>query len=314
MNTSIIANEKSVQDFVTVIRSSLQDSNKAWWKIALAFAEAKDMYGFTSHKFETLCKSTKFSTSTASKLIAIANSDRLKKYAEKLSAVQSWGTLYAIVSLTQENFDKLKAIYKLDDKSSGPVFLTQTNVDSIRRVKTDNPVFKNYAIIKVDEDALKGELLTPNDLEKLWSLINEIESITSYIQVSRTEIDEKEASKHLLRVENKATQITRNRFYQAITSTLIRHKKLKGEKVEAFERRCLPMSRVELKQVFDNNPKEAFDLLGAEFDQQSIYKEAESEALEVSIKYTDKYANKVIKRQKASGSVPGNNNSGKQAA
>ena len=129
-----------------------------------------------------------------------------------------------------------------------------------------------------------------------------------------TEIDEKEASKHLLRVENKATQITRSRFYQAISSTLARNTKHKGESVEAFERRCLPMSRVELKQIFDTNPKEAFDLLGAEFDQQSIYKQAETEALDVSIKYADKYANKVLKRLQAVSPIPGNNDSGQQAA
>lgn len=314
MNTINVINEKTVEEFVATIRSSLQDSNKAWWKIALAFAEAKDMYGFTSDKFTRLCKATNFSKSAASKLANITSSDRLKKYAVKLSAVQSWGTLYAISALSEPHFAELVKVYKLDDAAAGPIFLTQANVDSIRKGETVKSVFKNYAIIKIDEEALKGELVTADDLTKLYDLISQIESITSYVSVTRTQIDEKESAKFLHRINNKETQIARKRFMDAIAATLSRHKKQVGENVEMYEKRCLPMSRSELMDMFRDDPKQAFGLIGADYNYESIYNEALGEASAEANKRANTYAQRVLARVPAVSANPVNNNSSGQKA
>ena len=91
-----LPNTKSVNDFIGYIRERLAQSTTSWREIAEAFAEAKEMFGGESDSFRNLCKETNFSKSTAHKLAAIASSERLAKYREKLSVVHSWGTLYAI--------------------------------------------------------------------------------------------------------------------------------------------------------------------------------------------------------------------------
>ena len=115
MTDITLSNQKSVQEFTTYILERIQASNKNWWEIAQAFSEAREMYGFESDSFKKLCTETKFSKSKASKLATIAMSERLKMYAAKLLAVHSWGTLYAITTLNDQQFQDLKQKLRLDD-------------------------------------------------------------------------------------------------------------------------------------------------------------------------------------------------------
>lgn len=292
MSIEAFINEKPVEEFVASIRQHVQTATKSWWKIAECFAEAREMYGADSDKFKRLCKETKFSESKASKLATIASSERLKKYAVKLSAVHSWGTLYAIAALKDENFEQLKEKLKLDDEKAPPVFITQAEVDKVRLGKHPSSFFKNYAIVQIDEDALRGDLLTGSDLEKLHSLLDEVEALSSYVQVKRTGIDDKEASKFMARVVDKEKQIARRRLAEAFEAMLARHMKRKGEKKRGFEVRVFGQSRSELLSDFDADPKAAFEKLGVEYDQAAFFNEALAEVG----KTADKFAEKVLSR------------------
>ena len=66
------SNMKTVDELVEFIRDRVQRSNKRWWEIAVAFAEAKEMYGVGSDLFKSLCTRTEFGISKAQKLAAIA--------------------------------------------------------------------------------------------------------------------------------------------------------------------------------------------------------------------------------------------------
>ena len=161
-----LPNTKSVNDFIGYIRERLARSTTSWREIAEAFAEAKEMFGGESDSFRNLCKETNFSKSTAHKLAAIASSERLAKYREKLSVVHSWGTLYAITALTDEKFKVLCERYNLDDPSASRPILTQSLVEAVRKEKTEKSSLRVYATIYVDVDAMKADLFDGDHIAK----------------------------------------------------------------------------------------------------------------------------------------------------
>lgn len=294
MNIEHTSNMKSVEEFVTFIRERIQRSNKNWWEIAQAFAEAKEMYGAGSDHFNSLCLKTSFSKSKALKLALIAVSDRLRQYAEKLSAVHSWNTLYAIASLKEDKFEELVKTYKLDSDASVVPFITLEAVERIRKGKQEPAFLKNYAVIQLDEDALKGGLITDKDCDELYKLIAQIDNLTSYIRVKRTEIDEKNTVQWLNRIEDKVKQIARKKYNEALDAMLSRHKKPTNATMAAHELQCFGKSRQEMLQDFNINPEEAFKYVGIEYDYPAYHRQAESEVADSM----DKYAAKAMNRPK----------------
>lgn len=292
MTNITISNLKPVSEFASYIKERIQNQTKNWWEIAEAFAEAREMYGFESDSFKKLCLDTKFSKSKASKLATIAQSERLKTYGSKLSAVHSWGTLYAITTLDEVQFQELKQVLALDNPNKPAPFITQAEVERYKRKKFERSFFKNYAVIQIDEEALKGELLTGDDCEALNELIEKIEALTSYVKVRHMKLDEKDASNYMIRLEQKAQQLVRQQFYESVMSKLSGKKRPKHEPQESFESRILGMSRRELNLKLNDSPKEAFEYLGLEYDESKFYSEAQS-ALS---KTAERFAKKVLDR------------------
>ena len=292
MNIEHTSNMKSVEEFVTYIRERIQRSNKNWWEIAQAFADAKEMYGASSDYFNSLCLQTSFSKGKALKLALIANSDRLKQYADKLSAVHSWNTLYAIASLKEDKFEELKQAYKLDSDASVVPFITLEAVDRIRKGKVEPSFLKNYAVIQLDEDALKGGLITDTDCHELYNLIAKIDNLSSYIRVKRTEIDEKNNTQWLNRIEDKVKQIARKQYNEALDAMLARTKKPTIVTMAKHELQCFGKSRQEMLQDFNVNPEEAFKYVGVEYDHSAYYRQAESEVSNSMGKYAAKAMNR----------------------
>lgn len=295
MTNIFIHNLKPVEEFVDIIRGNLKASTENWWKIALAFDEAREMYGSDSESFKSLLKRTSFSKAKVSKLISIATSDRLRKYAEKLSAVQSWGTLYAITTLNDEQFEKLAREKGLDNPASPPAFIAQSEVEAIKKGKAEKSVMKNFLTVQIDEDALAGGLVTGEDWEALMSLVNQIEAVTSYIKVRVVDLNEKEAAKEAARLADKVNQLTRRAFHAGIDGMLKRRKKYTGEKQDVYERRVLPMSRGELLDEFYRNPRAAFGLLGLGYNEAEYYRTAQKEIDAAA----DRRANNALQRSKS---------------
>ena len=292
MTDITLSNQKSVQEFTTYILERIQASNKNWWEIAKAFSEAREMYGFESDNFKKLCIETKFSKSKASKLATIAMSERLKTYAVKLSAVHSWGTLYAIATLNDQQFQDLKQKLRLDDPKAEVPFVTQAEVERFKRGKTERSVFKNYAVIKIDEEALKGELITGEDCQALNALIAQIEAISSHIKVRHMNLDDKESARFMTHLVERKRQLVRQAFVREIGSRLERKPKQKNESQVQFESRMLGMSRGELLAKLNDSEKAAFEYLGLIYDEAKFYDEAQS-ALNAR---AERYAQKVLDR------------------
>jgi len=291
-----LANTKPVEEFVSFISTRLKTANKSWLEIAEAFAEAQEMYGSASKSFKDLCELTRFSQSTIAKLISIVNSDRLKKYDVQLSSVQSWGTLYAIASLTEEQFEMLKANFKLDDTKTIAPFITQSDVESLKRAPKVPSLFKGYAVIQVDDEAVKGGLLTGDEFNELQELLERLERMSSYIAVKKLVNEEKEELSRLNRIEHKVQQHIRRSYLEGINAILARNIKLKDEKRYAFEVRILGKNRDELMLNLQLDAKEAFGYLGLEYDMAVFYMKAEADVNTTENARIDKFAKKVLSR------------------
>jgi len=296
MDMTKFTNTKTVDEFVTDIQKYIQASSKNWWQIALAFAEAKDMYGTGSQRFKELSERTSFSDSKVAKLVSIVSSDRLKQYARKLSSVHSWGTLYAITTLTEEQFAAFKEKYELDKPDLVVRFISQEDVDGFRREAKERSVFKNYAIIQVDDEAVKGALLTGVEFDELQNVLTKLETLSSYIAVKRVSNDEKEELSRLNRVEDRVQQLIRKQYLDATNLKLTDYKRHKGESQSVFESRILGKNMEELMLDLKINDREAFKYLGIEYDMAAFYKKAEAEVNASEVARIDRYAKKVLSR------------------
>jgi len=296
MDITKISNTKPVDEFVSYIRNRLQGANRNWIEIAEAFAEAEEMYGSGSERFKQLREQTNFSRSKIAKLLAIVNSERLKRYAVKLASVQSWGTLYAISSLTHEQFEKLKQKYELDNPSTVAPFISQTDVDKIRKGEVKRSFFRGYVSIQVDDEAVKGGLLSGVEFEQLEKLLGEIEALSSYVNLKRTDIEEKAEVSRLQLIMEKVKQVTRRRYVAAINATLERRKKTKGENRNNLTIRCFGKSETELMTDLQVDPEQAFEAIGANYDMATFYNDAEDEVNKAERAKMDKFAKKVINR------------------
>lgn len=267
-------NEKPVAEFVDFIRDRMKTINSSWTEIAQSLHEAREMYGSDSENYKAVLKQTKFAKSTANKLIAIASSMRLREFAEKLAAVNSWATLYAIHSMSEAKFEELVTKYKLNEERTVPPFITLNNVNSILKEKTNPDPLKIYAKIRIDEDALKSQVIDGEMLSKIEELLSQIETSFPYLKIERTGIDEKAESEFMNKVQQKKSILARQRFNWAIKGKLEQRKKFKGESQIDFEIRALGMSRQELAEMFLSDPKSVFDYIGYEYDEAKIYEEA----------------------------------------
>lgn len=296
MTVTNVPNSKSVKDFAVYIQTRSQEINKNWFQIAEAFAEAKDMFGSGSSAFKELAKITRYSQSSISKLISIVNSDRLKRYAVQFSSVQGWSTLYAITILTDEQFDRFLRHLNISDTDQIAQFITIGDVNRFRKEAREKSFFRGYAVVQVDDEAVKGGLLSGSEFELLQKLLAEIETISSYVVIKRAVLSDKEELSRLTRIEDKVQQLIRRRYQEVINARLAKYSKHKGEHSTDHEVRALGKNREELKLDFDINPAEVLAYLGIEYDLATFYRDAERDVNAAEFQREERYAKKVLSR------------------
>lgn len=287
--TDKILNTKPVEDFVARIKDCIERSGTAWRELAEAFAEAKDMY--PAIQFQTVCKQTKFSISTAYKLAAVARSERLKKYEHKLSAVHSWSVLYAIHALSDDHFSLLCDKYKLGDPDAPSPILTQAMVTAVRKTKAAKETMRIYGTIYVDEEAMKSSLFDAGHVETLEAHLDEIQRTLPYTKVARSGLDEKNDSAYFAELQSRKKEILREQFSRAlkIAADRIEGSRPRGRSKTEHFTFAMCQSREECWEQFANNPKEAFEYLGSDMPTEAwLYQQANFKVAEARRKLADR--------------------------
>jgi hypothetical protein len=285
-NIETLNNLTTIEEFADRIRENVESSTRSWIDIANAFGEAMEMYGGDSDSFKLLCKQTHFHKSTAYKLAKVARCERLKKYADKLIAVHSWGTLYSISALSDKKFDILKAKFELDDQSAIAPFIRQSDITGLNRGKIERDSYKSFATIYIDEDAMKGMLFEGEHFEDLRAALTTIQNTIPYLKVVTQELEEKIESKYQAEFMREMERVERRAYKDAIDK-FISGKLRKNsiiKKKDAYAQYLPYPSLEEQWSAFDKqglaemgmdcDRAELFNSLDAEYDQSKYFNEA----------------------------------------
>jgi hypothetical protein len=272
-------NQLPVVDYVSQIHDALSRSNSAWIDISQLLARAADEYGEDSKSFKEIIKSIKFSRSTISKLLAIAKSERLKQYKEKLSSVTSWATLYAIASLDEQQFKSLREKYKFDHISAVPPVITVADVSRVKHSvgKNADGKMRLYATIKINDAAVKARLVNEEMLEKVNKLLRELSLESSFIQVEISSMLDEEEKRFHTKLDERMKTIHLDLAKRAIAAVLSRHIKSPYEKQTDFEKRVLGDTSEDLKNAVVHFPEDTLGRLEFEYDPVAVYTQAYDE-------------------------------------
>jgi hypothetical protein len=86
------------------IERDTSKANREWLEIATILAEAKAS-GIRGKSFKEICRQCRFGYASGTKLVKIANSERIKTYASQLiPRSDSWGTRYPIALMSGSEF------------------------------------------------------------------------------------------------------------------------------------------------------------------------------------------------------------------
>lgn len=267
------SNMISPLEFITIIMTELENSVKSWTTIAQAFADAEDQFGYSSDCFKSILKETKFTVATATKLVKIARSDRLKRHGDVFAKVHAWTVLYAITTLTDDQFDRLLA-----SVGDGAV-VTSSMVTRAKDEKKDTDPYKTIFNIRIDENALRGDLFDGQDYATLHGLIDEIQKLIPYIRIDAIDRFETNVAWEMTGIQKQYDKIVKRKFDEAISAykkhspewqTYAKNpKKYNKPRIANFD------DTAEAYAVMRENPAEAFAALGSDlYDMSAIWNEA----------------------------------------
>ena len=101
------SNTVSVTTLIEEIQSELKDQNSSWRKVSALLNQADVEFGLGTDEMKQILGQTDISPSKASKLISIAQDDRIKHNSRIFETVSAWTTLYQATLLNDEEFSEL---------------------------------------------------------------------------------------------------------------------------------------------------------------------------------------------------------------
>lgn len=271
---SNITNTTSTFDFIQTINKELSSVTKSWKRIAQAFYDADEQFSSSSDEFKAIMKATGFNLATATKLVKIAQSDRLKRHADVFAKVHAWTVLYAVTTLTDEQFARLLVLIP-----EGSVVKSSMVAKAKETEKKETDPYKPIFTIRIDENALRGDLFDGDDYANLHNLVAEIQKSIPYLRVDTVDRFDNSASLHNAGLQKQYGKILTKRFGEAIAN----YKQSSSEWINYHKsptKRNKPLIAI-FQDVADanlalrENPAAAFAALGSDlFDMAAIWNEA----------------------------------------
>lgn len=280
----ILPNEADVFEYAERIKKHLTDATAKWREIADILSAAADEFGFDSRRMQTLRKETKISKSKTSKLITIAKSDRLRDHRSVFEATNAWTVLYEVTKLTDTEFETL-----LNNVSEGHV-VTKNDVNSARaKIAKETDPYRVAFRIQVDINAIRANIFSDRDYEKLREAVEVIEATVKNVRVVESNVFENEVIRFATDVEREFHRVVQAEFEEAKKSykRRARDKKHFGPYTEE---ELMPM-------LADRDYANLFQILESDrFNQAQLYTIAESN---VQRRRKQKFGPLVSQRDKA---------------
>ena len=246
------SNTVSVATLIEEIQSELNDQTGSWRKVSELLNQADVEFGFGTDKMKQILHQTDISPSKASKLISIAQDDRLRQNFRTFETVSAWTTLYQATLLNDEEFSELVNILS----EEGVLKVSDIRNVQDKKAKSSKSNYQSHLNVQFDWNAIKAQAVSSEDIQKVIEKLNELASEITYMKVETATRYEKEIDKFNEEVTKEFNKQSK-KFYKNKEVTHKKNFKIKGGKpIEALDPESIRI------YLYENNFTELFDNLG----------------------------------------------------
>jgi len=189
MNSS---NTVSVTSLIEEIQSELKDQTGSSRKVSELLNQADVEFGFGTNEMKQILEQTDISTSKASKLISIAQDERIRQNSRIFETVSDWKTLYQATLLKDDKFRELV------NNTSVECVLTVSDIRNIqdKTTKSSKSSYQNLLNVQFDWNAIKAQAVSSEDVQKVIEKLNELASEITFMKVETAPKYEAEITKY----------------------------------------------------------------------------------------------------------------------
>ena len=246
------SNTVSVATLIEEIQSELNDQTGSWRKVSELLNQADVEFGFGTDKMKQILHQTDISPSKASKLISIAQDDRLRQNFRIFETVSAWTTLYQATLLNDEEFSELVNIVS----EEGVLKVSDIRNVQDKKTKSSKSNYQSLFNVQCDWNAIKAQAVSSEDIRKVIEKLNELASEIAYMKVETAPKSQNELAKFNDEVTNEFNNQSM-KFYRSKEAAHKKHYKIKrGKPIEALDPESIRI------YLYENNFIELFDNLG----------------------------------------------------
>ena len=246
------SNAVSVATLIAEIQSELNDQTGSWRKVSELLNQADVEFGFGADEMKQILDQTDISPSKASKLISIAQDDRIKQNSKVFETVSAWTTLYQATLLNDEEFSELVNIVS----EEGVLKVSDIRSVQVKKAKASKSNYQSLLNVQFDWNAIKAKAVSSEDVQKVIDKLDELASEITYMKVETATRYEKEIDKFNEEVTKEFNKQSK-KFYKSKEVAHKKHYKIKGGKpIEALDPESIRI------YLYENNFTELFDNLG----------------------------------------------------
>jgi len=246
------SNTVSVTRLIQEIQSELKGQTGSWRKVSELLNQADVEFGFGTDKMKQILGQTDISPSKASKLISIAQDDRIRQNSSVFETVSAWTTLYQATLLNDDDFDELVNIVSAE----GLLKVSDIRNVQDKKTKPSKSTYQNLLNVQFDWNAIKAQAVSSEDVQKVIDKLDELASEITYMKVEPSPKYEKEIDKFNEEVTKEFNKQSK-KFYRSKEAAHKKYYKIKGGKsIEALDPESIKIC------LHENNFTELFDNLG----------------------------------------------------
>ena len=280
----ISGNTVSVSSLIEEIQSELKGQTGSWRKVSELLNQADVEFGFGTSEMKQILDQTDISPSKASKLISIAQDDRIRQNSSVFETVSAWTTLYQATLLNDDDFDELVNIVSAE----GVLKVSDIRNVQDKKTKSSKSSYQDLLNVQFDWNAIKAQAVSSEDVQKVIDKLDELASEITYMKVETAPRYEKEIDKfngEVIKEFNKQSK----KFYRSKEAAHKKHYKIKsGQPIEGLDPESIKLC------LYENNFTELFDNLGILGEYQLEYTNLLSVASDVVAKRrAKKYGDKI---------------------
>ena len=165
-----LSNTISVATLIEEIQSELNDQTGSWRKVSELLNQADVEFGFGADEMKQILDQTDISPSKASKLISIAQDNRIMQNSKVFETVSAWTTLYQATLLNDEEFSVLVNIVS----EEGVLKVSDIRNVQDKKAKSSKSNYQSHFNVQFDWNAIKAQAVSSEDVQKVIDKLDKL--------------------------------------------------------------------------------------------------------------------------------------------